>query len=237
MESAAQITPTVDAGNLAVFYPSSALPQQPAGGSLFEHRESVFSTIKTCLTALISTMQTCGQSLTENGTILTLPPASTLLPREKPMPAKKKFETAWERFQKKKGIRKHSNQPNKMYDEDTREWRDKWGKRAREHERRYDWIREIGTNYAPSSEGGDPFLDTKQERKKRKTDIDKKVRKNERKRENADRAMVPSDSRKGRKLATGIGSRDSAQLKSLAKQQSHIATASMGKFDRVKGKK
>ena len=236
METATQLAPKVDAANLAVFYPHNIFPADKST-NLLESTENVFSALNTCLTSLFATLKSCEQTHNENGTILTLPAPTTVLPREKPMPKKSKFETSWERFQKKKGIRKHGNQLNKMYDEDTREWRDKWGKRAREHERRYDWIREVGDRYTPNSEGGDPFLDTKQERKARKQDIQKKAAKNERKRERFDRAVVPQSNKKGAKLSTGIGSRDAAQIKSLSKQQSNIATASMGKFDRIKRKK
>ncbi|KNH06236.1 ribosome biogenesis regulatory protein (RRS1) [Perkinsela sp. CCAP 1560/4] len=233
----------VDAGNLAVYDTRNVLAPADLqlGGNLLEHTPKVISALQDYLRALVRTLKHCPQESMEDGTILTLPDPIAQLPREKPMPRKSKFETSWERFTKQKGIRKHGKQLNKEWDENTKDWKDKWGKRAREHERRYDWIREVGTTYKPASDGGDPFLDTKRERKERKKDIAKKVSKNERRRESFERAGVPSQSGKSSKggrsaLPIGLGSKDSAQLKSLNKLHGKIATASMGKFDRARKK-
>mmetsp|Transcript_8467 Transcript_8467/g.12804 ORF Transcript_8467/g.12804 Transcript_8467/m.12804 type:complete len:240 (-) Transcript_8467:14-733(-) len=227
----------VDAGNLAVYDTGNILTPSEVklGGNLFEHTSKVVPAIEKYVRHLIDALRSCQQENTDSGTVLTLPAPKTLLPREKPMPSKSKFETSWEKFRKKKGIRNHGRQLNKEYDEDTKEWKDKWGKRAREHERRYDWIREVGENYAPNADGGDPFLDSKNERAARKRKIAKKVSKNERKRDNFENSGVSSNNAKGKKkLRIGHGTKDSAKLKSLAKLHGQVATASMGKFDRVR---
>ena len=62
---------------------------------------------------------------------MTLPPPTTLLPREKPLP-KPKEKTTWERFAEKKGIQTKrkggADGTGKMeYDEEKGEWVPKWG--------------------------------------------------------------------------------------------------------------
>ena len=110
-------TPTVDAANLAIFHPQHVFPAEHAGQNALDDTEAVLVAVKRCLTALSNAAQQCAQAHTENGTLLALPRAFTRLPREKPMPSASKMQTAWERFQQKKEIRKHRNQRNTVYDE------------------------------------------------------------------------------------------------------------------------
>ena len=55
-----------------------------------------------------------------------LPPGTTLLPREKPVPEPRP-ETRWERFAKEKGIKKRKKSSRMVYDEQKGEWRPRWG--------------------------------------------------------------------------------------------------------------
>ncbi|KAK3939683.1 ribosomal biogenesis regulatory protein [Diplogelasinospora grovesii] len=70
----------------------------------------------------------CPISSTPAGVLLSLPPAQTPLPREKPVPAPK-TETKWEAFAKRRGIKAKTREQraNRQYNEETGEWERKWG--------------------------------------------------------------------------------------------------------------
>ncbi|RYP79898.1 hypothetical protein DL769_002731 [Monosporascus sp. CRB-8-3] len=67
---------------------------------------------------------------TTDGVLLTLPPPTTPLPREKPVPAAKE-PTKWERFAARKGIKPKTREARaahaRTYDEETGEWQSAWG--------------------------------------------------------------------------------------------------------------
>lgn len=73
-------------------------------------------------------LTTCPLSSTSDGVLLTLPAPATRLPREKPVPQPKP-PTKWERFAEKKGIKPKTREQrrNLAYDEDSGEWKRKWG--------------------------------------------------------------------------------------------------------------
>ena len=78
-----------------------------------------------------------------DGVLLTLPPCTTPLPREKHLPAPKQ-ETKWEKFAKKKGIKDKKRGEGKMvYDEAKGEWVPKWGYKGKNKEGEGDWIVEV----------------------------------------------------------------------------------------------
>ncbi|CBH11701.1 ribosome biogenesis regulatory protein (RRS1),putative [Trypanosoma brucei gambiense DAL972] len=153
-------------------------------------------------------------------TLLKLPQPVMQLPREK-APPKPKPPTAWEKFAMKKGIALNRKKTNRVFDEERQVWKDKWGKRAREEKEKYDWLREVGPNYVPQEEGGDPFLDERRVKKERLEKQKKKEEHNKRRSEHISRAQE--------------------EVKHLTAAAKHLATASNGKFDKVslrkKGKK
>ena len=139
-----------------------------------------------------------------------MPLADMKLPREKSAP-REKLETAWDKFAKKKGIRK-TKKGNRVFDEDRQEWVDRWGKRASEVKRQKEWVKEVKSNYAPTHDGADPFFDEAQAKKKTLAKAKKGAEKNRRRSEYAAQA--------------------SAEANRLSKTISSLATASMGKFDK-----
>ena len=143
--------------------------------------------------------------------MLQLPQPVMRLPREKSAPKAKPL-TAWEKFALKKGIALNKKKSNTMFDEERQEWRDKWGKRAREDTETHDWLREVRPGYVAEEEGGDPFLD---ERRAKKARLDKQ-KKNE-------------DHNKRRSELINHAREEVAHLSAAAK---HITTASNGKFER-----
>jgi regulator of ribosome biosynthesis len=77
-------------------------------------------------------LTTCPITSTKSdGVLLSLPTISTPLPREKPIPQPKEL-TKWQRFAAKKGIKPKTREARKnlAWDEETGEWKRKWGYQA-----------------------------------------------------------------------------------------------------------
>ncbi|SPN96663.1 related to regulator of ribosome biogenesis [Cephalotrichum gorgonifer] len=73
-------------------------------------------------------LTTCPISSTTDGVALSLPGATTPLPREKPLPTPKAM-TKWQKFAAKKGIapKTREQRRNITFDEESGIWRPKWG--------------------------------------------------------------------------------------------------------------
>ncbi|KAI1368748.1 ribosomal biogenesis regulatory protein [Xylaria arbuscula] len=75
-------------------------------------------------------LSTCPISSTPQGVLLSLPSASTPLPREKPVP-EPKAPTKWEQFAAKRGIKPKTREQRRMksqkYNEETGQWEKTWG--------------------------------------------------------------------------------------------------------------
>merc|ERR1719199_1464353 len=67
----------------------------------------------------------------EMGRLADLPAPTTVLPREKPVPAPKPL-TRWEKFAKEKGIQ-NKKKERMVMDERTGEWAPRWGYKRREN--------------------------------------------------------------------------------------------------------
>ena len=105
---------------------------------------------------LASTARDCAQALVNqllltceikdggvDGLVLQLPARTTILPREKPLPAQKE-KTKWEKFAEKKGIKSTKRKDGKtVYDEATGEWVPKWGYKGKNKAGGEDWIVEV----------------------------------------------------------------------------------------------
>ena len=80
--------------------------------------------------------------------LLTLPPATFALPREKPLPPAKE-KTKWEKFAAKKGIGASGKKGGKdgtgkmVYDEAKGEWVPKWGYKGKNKDGEGEWIVEV----------------------------------------------------------------------------------------------
>lgn len=144
-------------------------------------------------------------------TLVKLPQPVMQLPREKAPPRPKPL-TAWQKFALKKGIDIHRKKSNRVFDEDRQEWKDKWGKRAREDREKYDWLREVKPSYMPTEEGGDPFLE---ERRSKKERLEKQKKKEDHNKRRSDHIM-----------------RAQEEVRHLTAATRHITTASNGKFER-----
>ncbi|MCJ1450999.1 Rhodanese- sulfurtransferase [Mycoblastus sanguinarius] len=176
-----------DLGNLLLndFNP---LPPSPSPALLA-------STARECAQSLINQLlTTCPISTTSSSDVLmTLPPSTTPLPREKPLPAEKKA-TKWEKFAAKKGIKDKKRGEGKMvFDEDKGEWVPKWGYKGRNKEGEGEWIVEVDEKKEKErQEEGTGKTVRGEGRRERK----EKVRRGERKQR--------ANDRRGRKGAAGV---------------------------------
>ncbi|KJZ80584.1 hypothetical protein HIM_00434 [Hirsutella minnesotensis 3608] len=127
-------------------------------------------------------LTTCPLTSTTDGVLLTLPPPTTPLPREKPVPEAKP-PTKWERFVAKKGIKAKTREQRKnlVFDEDSGEWKRKWGYQAMNKKGEDDWLVEVDPKKeAERKEGTSIRGDGRRERKERIKRNERKMRKNER---------------------------------------------------------
>ena len=108
--------------------------------------------------------------------LLTLPAATTALPREKPLPPEKQA-TKWERFAAKKGIKEKKRGEGKMvYDEGKGEWVPKWGYKGQNKEGEGEWIVEVDEKKEREREGKEGGVRSAGRRERKEA-----VRRNERK--------------------------------------------------------
>jgi len=150
-----------------------------------------------------------------DGVLAELPKPVTLLPRSKPLPAKRE-PTAWEKFAKVKGIQKKSRKNQLVWDEAHQEYRRPFGYMAANNPEDQ-WI--VPAN-AKDASGVDPFTKMKHEKKDR---LEKQSRKEKKNKLEANLAKARTQSESGSKMKDDI-SRTFALVSR--------STASLGRFDR-----
>lgn len=84
-------------------------------------------------------------NVTLDGVFAKLPPATTILPREKPLP-KARPETKWEKFAKTKGIAPKPKKDRMVFDEEKQDWVPAWGYKGKNKDKEEQWIHEIKTS-------------------------------------------------------------------------------------------
>uniref|UniRef100_H2ZRB8 Ribosome biogenesis regulatory protein n=1 Tax=Ciona savignyi TaxID=51511 RepID=H2ZRB8_CIOSA len=152
----------------------------------------------------------------QEAVIAKLPPPTTVLPREKPVP-KPKQPTKWEEYAKLKGIRK-LKKGRMVWDDESKSWKPRWGyKRANDDTK--EWVLEVPRNADPNE---DQFEKKMKEKKER-------IAKN-------DLQRLRNIARRTGKKVPGVGQTAVAQEnKSKTELESafHVAkqaTASLGRF-------
>ncbi|KAF7564060.1 hypothetical protein G7046_g1 [Stylonectria norvegica] len=126
-------------------------------------------------------LTTCALESNTDGVLLSLPKPTTRLPREKPVPPPK-VATKWERFAEKKGIRPKTREQRKnlAFDEDSGEWKRKWGYQGLNKKGEKDWIVEVDMDKERERKGGESVRgDGRRERKENVKRNERKMRKNE----------------------------------------------------------
>ncbi|MCJ1278911.1 Rhodanese- sulfurtransferase [Puttea exsequens] len=177
---------TFDLGNLLCNDPTP-LPSSPSPSILA-------STARDSAQALINQLlTTCPiHTSSTDGALMTLPPPTTPLPREKMVPAEKE-KTKWERFAAKKGIKdKKRGEGKVVFDEEKGEWVPKWGYKGRNKEGEGEWIVEVDEKRERKREEEGKEGTVRGERRRERVE---KVKRNERKQR--------ANDRKGRKGGGG----------------------------------
>lgn len=162
-----------------------SLPRSELNAKLQEvARDGTQSLITTLLTTTTITS-------TSDGLIMQLPPATTPLPRWKPLP-KPKPPTKWETFARKKGIGKYAGsaaggaalaerRKNTVYDEEKGEWVKKWGYKGANKGTDGDWLVEVDEKKDKKErEGENVRSEGKREKMERMRRQERKQRNNER---------------------------------------------------------
>ncbi|KAL8851828.1 MAG: hypothetical protein Q9221_003254 [Calogaya cf. arnoldii] len=172
---------TFDLGNLLV-NDANPLPPNPSPAHLS-------SAARDCAQALINQLlTTCPVKSSSEGVLMTLPPPTTPLPREKPLPAKKE-QTKWEKFAAKKGIKDKKKEGKLVFDEETQEWVPKWGYKGKNKDGEGDWIVEVDEKKGKMEVKGNEIGVGDEGRRERK----EKVRRNERSQRANERRTRKSD--------------------------------------------
>ena len=126
-------------------------------------------------------LSTCPLSSTSDGVLLSLPQPTTPLPREKPVPQPKP-PTKWERFAEKKGIKAKTREQrrNLAYDEESGEWKPKWGYKGLNKKGEDTWLVEVDANKERALKEGETIRGTgRRERKENIKRNDRKMRRND----------------------------------------------------------
>ncbi|KAK5162575.1 hypothetical protein LTR04_003365 [Oleoguttula sp. CCFEE 6159] len=168
---------TFDLGNLLCNDPNPLLPTPQITESTLQ------STARDAAQALLNQLlTTCPITSTTTGVTLTLPPPTTSLPREKPVP-QPKAPTKWEQFAAKKGIKDAKRgEGKKVYDEASGEWVPKWGYKGKNKEGEGDWLVEVDdAKETRTGEAGDKRREGRAERKEGVRRNERRMRANERK--------------------------------------------------------
>ena len=127
-------------------------------------------------------LTTCPLTSTKDGVLLGLPAPATRLPREKPVPQAKP-PTKWERFAAKKGLKPKTREQrrNLAYDEQTGEWKRKWGYDALNKKGQNDPIMEVDMNAERERKEGTSIRgDSRRQRKENLKRNERMMRKNAR---------------------------------------------------------
>lgn len=151
----------------------------PSSGQDLE--QALAETARDGAQALINQLlSTCPINSTQEGVALTLPPPTTALPREKPLPAPKQM-TKWQKFAAKKGIapKTREQRRNLVYDEDEGAWRPKWGMGGANKKGEGAPIMEIDTKKEKDAKEGTTVRgEGRRERKENLRRNERKMRKN-----------------------------------------------------------
>lgn len=182
---------TFDLGLLLASDPNPlSLPSSTAGPDALE--PALAAVARDGAQALVNQLLTmCPLTATKtDGVLLTLPPAHTPLPREKPLPTPR-APTRWEQFAARKGIKPKTREQRKnlRWDEARGEWEKKWGykgdRAARDRAEgrvQDDWLVEVKPEKEAALKDGETVRGTgRRERKERARRNERKMRSNARK--------------------------------------------------------
>ncbi|CAO1613832.1 unnamed protein product [Sympodiomycopsis kandeliae] len=169
----------------------------------------------------------------DHGPIVTLPIATTPLPRAKSLPKAKPL-TKWEQFAKKKGIAPKKKEGKMVYDEDLQEWVPKWGYGGINKKEQEQWIHEVP---AGKDDDYDPAKEAKKEYKKRRLVNEGQRQRNIQRAQNeaASKDSLKAKANDGLSLSQAEKAHQRSQRKAQLEAETlrtRTSTASMGRFDK-----
>jgi regulator of ribosome biosynthesis len=168
---------TFDLGNLLC---NDANPLPPVS-TISE--SDIKNAARDCAQALVNQLlSTCPITKSDDSTSVTLglPAPTTILPREKRIPADKPM-SKWQEFAKKKGIKDKKRDGKLVYDEASGEWLPKYGYKGKNKEGLNDWLVEVDPK-KDRTDGGehDARKEKREERVERIKRNERRMRANER---------------------------------------------------------
>eukprot|EP01128_Nolandella_sp_AFSM9_P000190 TRINITY_DN10370_c0_g1_i1.p2 TRINITY_DN10370_c0_g1~~TRINITY_DN10370_c0_g1_i1.p2 ORF type:complete len:307 (-),score=105.99 TRINITY_DN10370_c0_g1_i1:1314-2207(-) len=197
----------VDLGNLMVIDSQS----RPTGTNLRKHTTA-------CLQALFNSVFVLEAERTALGPVVTLPPPTMPIPREKPLPANKML-TPWEKFAKEKGITKQKRS-RLVWDNDAKEYLPRFG-RNKAGSIAEPWALEDNPAKLKAAGVSDPF----ELKKKEKNEKQSKQRKQEILNKRAEIVSLT-----GANVSSGNKYREKYEIERALKL-AQTSTASLGRFD------
>lgn len=198
-------------------------------------QERTQKSIHSLLQSIISTLPIKVDA--DSGPIVSLPLATTPIPRAKPLPKPKPL-TKWEQFAKKKGIAPKKKEGRMVYDEDLQEWVPKWGYGGINKKEQEQWIHEVP---AGKDDDYDPAKEARKEYKKRRLVNEGQRLRNVQRAQNADATNAAKKNSGAGAADTGLSlsQAEKAHQRNVRKSEleaqtlrTRMATASMGKFDK-----
>uniref|UniRef100_A0AAV1TC32 Ribosome biogenesis regulatory protein n=1 Tax=Peronospora matthiolae TaxID=2874970 RepID=A0AAV1TC32_9STRA len=211
-----------DLGNLAAFdtHPFT-----------FENEKALALHARENVQLLVNRIFELPREMSDMGPLALLPAPETVIPREKPLP-KPKVETKWEKFANEKGIDK-SKKSRKVLDEKTGEWSHSWG-----YQRAGDDMQDWAVETKPG-DMDDPWTKRKQEKRAR-VDKNLQAQANNRK-QGRGKQLAGIAGRTPTGIPVELMDTSDAKAKQRGKEGTsktlekvQFATASMGKFDKMR---
>ncbi|KAL3989877.1 Ribosome biogenesis regulatory protein (RRS1) family protein [Acanthocheilonema viteae] len=156
------LDPFVDAGNLLIIDKDPLIDE---GSTNKLNEEELSARIRDNTQFLFNKIWELERKRIDEAICAKLPAPLFRLPREKPLPSERQL-TKWEQYAQQKGIRK-KKQDRKFFDEQTQEWKARYGYKSVKNNNAKDWLIEIPDNK-------DPMIDYFDERQKAKRErVDK----------------------------------------------------------------
>ncbi|TYZ68719.1 hypothetical protein PybrP1_011974 [[Pythium] brassicae (nom. inval.)] len=210
-----------DLGNLAAFdtHPFAYASEK----ALAQHaRENV--------QLLVNRIFDLPREMSDMGPLAQLPAPALVIPREKPLP-KPKVDTKWEKFAREKGIDKRKKS-RMAFDEDKGDWAPAWGyKRAGDDMK--DWAVEM-----KAGDTADPWTKRKQEKRAR---VEKNLQAQANNLKHGRGKQTGGSMRAPAGIPVELLATDDTKAKQRGKdgvaktlEKVQFATASMGKFDKMR---
>ncbi|VDK75607.1 unnamed protein product [Litomosoides sigmodontis] len=210
------VDPFVDAGNLLIVDNDPLTDEDSASKP---NEEELSARIRDNAQFLFNKIWELERKRIDEAICAKLPAPIYRIPREKPIPSVRQL-TKWEQYAQQKGIRK-KKKDRKIFDEQTQEWKERYGYKSAKHSDAKDWLIEISDNK-------DPMVDYFAEREKAKRE---NVDKNEMQRLRNIARMKGISSANSVPLGIGVDLKDRSRHELVNQiNRARYSTASHGAF-------